>query len=58
LFVRGLISGYAGKGVKVIATGVELEDEWLTLQKLGIAGGQGFYFSQPLNQIIAQGQPL
>jgi RNase E specificity factor CsrD len=56
LFVRGLVSGYAGKGVKVIATGVELEEEWLTLQKLGIAGGQGFYFSQPLNQIIAQGQ--
>ncbi|GAB2909897.1 EAL domain-containing protein [Rheinheimera gaetbuli] len=56
LFVRGLIAGYAGKGIKVIATGVELESEWLTLQKLGIAGGQGFYFSQPLNQIIAQGQ--
>ena len=56
LFVRGLIAGYAGKGIRVIATGVELENEWLTLQKLGIAGGQGFYFSQPLNQIIAQGQ--
>ncbi|MEH8018888.1 EAL domain-containing protein [Rheinheimera muenzenbergensis] len=56
LFVRGLVAGYAGKGVRVIASGVELESEWLTLQKLGIAGGQGFYFSQPLNQIIAQGQ--
>lgn len=56
LFVRGLIAGYAGKGIRVIATGVELESEWLALQKLGIAGGQGFYFSQPLNQIIAQGQ--
>ncbi|MDP5142588.1 EAL domain-containing protein [Rheinheimera baltica] len=56
LFVRGLIASYVGKGVRVIATGVELESEWLTLQKLGIAGGQGFYFSQPLNQIIAQGQ--
>jgi len=56
LFVRGLIAGFAGKSIRVIATGVELEPEWLTLQKLGIAGGQGFYFSQPLNQIIAQGQ--
>ncbi len=56
LFVRGLVAGYVSKGIRVIATGVELESEWLTLQKLGIAGGQGFYFSQPLNQIIAQGQ--
>lgn len=56
LFVRGLIAGFAGKGIRVIATGVELEAEWLALQKLGVAGGQGFYFSQPLNQIIAQGQ--
>jgi RNase E specificity factor CsrD len=56
LFVRGLIASYAGKSIRVIATGVELEEEWQTLQKLGIAGGQGFYFSQPLNQIIAQGQ--
>lgn len=56
LFVRGLIANYSGKSIRVIATGVELEEEWLTLQKLGIAGGQGFYFSQPLNQLIAQGQ--
>lgn len=56
LFVRGLIAGYANKSIRVIATGVELAEEWLALQKLGIAGGQGFYFSQPLNQIIAQGQ--
>ena len=56
LFVRGLIASYAGKGIRVLATGVELEAEWQVLQKLGIAGGQGFYFSQPLNQIIMQSQ--
>lgn len=56
LFVRGMIAGFAGKGVRVIATGVELEAEWLALQKSGVAGGQGFYFSQPLTQIIAQSQ--
>lgn len=54
LFVRGLIAGYASKGIRVIATGIELEDEWLVLQKLGIAGGQGFYFSQPLSHLITQ----
>jgi len=56
LFVRGLIASYAGKSIRVLATGVELEAEWQVLQKLGIAGGQGFYFSQPLNQIITQSQ--
>jgi RNase E specificity factor CsrD len=56
LFVRGLIAGYAVKGIRVIATGVELEQEWLALQKLGVAGGQGLYFSQTLNQIITQSQ--
>lgn len=56
LFVRGLIASYAGKSIRVLATGVELETEWQALQKLGIAGGQGFYFSQPVNQIITQSQ--
>ena len=56
LFVRGLVAGYASKGIRVIACGVEQEQEWSVLQKLGIAGGQGYYFSEPLNRIIAQGQ--
>jgi RNase E specificity factor CsrD len=51
LFVRGLISHFAERGIRVIGTGVELASEWQTLQKLGVAGGQGFYFSQPLPQI-------
>lgn len=53
LFVRGLIAGYAAKGVRVIATGVESEQEWQALQNLGVAGGQGVYFSHALSQIIA-----
>ena len=52
LFVRGLISHFSERGIRVIGTGVELETEWQTLQKLGVAGGQGFYFSQPLPQIV------
>lgn len=53
LFVRGLISHFADRGIRVIGTGVELASEWLTLQKLGVAGGQGFYFSQPLLQKVS-----
>lgn len=58
LFVRGLIATFAGKSIRVLATGVELEAEWLVLQKLGIAGGQGFHFSKPLSQIITHNQLL
>ncbi|WP_333608372.1 EAL domain-containing protein [Arsukibacterium sp.] len=57
LFVRGLIANYAEKGIRVFATGVELTAEWQVLQKLGVAGGQGYYFSQPLAQIITHNQP-
>nr|WP_301003583.1 EAL domain-containing protein [Arsukibacterium sp.] len=53
LFVRGLISHFSERGIRVIGTGVELAAEWQTLQKLGVAGGQGFYFSQPLPQTIS-----
>jgi RNase E specificity factor CsrD len=53
LFVRGLISHFSERGIRVIGTGVELASEWLALQKLGVAGGQGFYFSQPLLQKVS-----
>jgi RNase E specificity factor CsrD len=53
LFVRGLISHFSERGIRVIGTGIELASEWLTLQKLGVAGGQGFYFSQPLLQRVS-----
>lgn len=57
LFVRGLISCNTSKGVRVIATGVENLKEWQVLQKLGVSGAQGYYFSQPLSRIIPQDQP-
>jgi len=57
LFVRGLISCNSSKGVRVIATGVETLKEWQVLQKLGVSGAQGYYFSQPLARIIPQDQP-
>lgn len=57
LFIRGLIASHAAKGVRVIACGVEHHAEWLTLQKLGVSGAQGFYFSQPLARIMPQEMP-
>lgn len=58
LFIRGLIASHFAKGVKVIATGVETQQEWQVLKKLGVSGAQGFYFSQPLARIIPQDQPV
>lgn len=56
LFIRGLVASHQAKGVKVIATGVESEAEWQTLQKLGVSGAQGYFFSQPLTELMPQTQ--
>jgi len=36
--------------LKILALGIETLEEWQTLKRLGIDGGQGHYFSQPLEQ--------
>jgi len=56
LFIRGLLASCIGKDIKVIATGVEQDQEWQCLKKLGVTGAQGYYFSQPLARLIAQNQ--
>ncbi len=57
LYIRGLVAGYQNKGIQVIATGVETAAEWQTLQRLGVTGAQGFYFSQPLAALMPQALP-
>jgi len=56
LFIRGLVASHQASGVKVIATGVESQAEWQALQKLGVSGAQGYYFSQPLAELMPQTQ--
>jgi RNase E specificity factor CsrD len=56
LFIRGLVASHQSKGVRVIATGVECQEEWLCLQKLGVSGAQGYFFSQPLAELMPQAQ--
>lgn len=51
LFIRGIVASYHNRGVCVLASGVESEAEWVCLQKLGVSGAQGYYFSQPLVQL-------
>ena len=57
LYIRGLLASNTQQQARVIACGVETPAEWQTLQKLGIAAAQGFYFSQPLAKLMAQNQP-
>ncbi|MCL2912238.1 RNase E specificity factor CsrD [Shewanella corallii] len=47
LFVRSLIGGLYRTNVTVLAEGVELFEEWQTLQILGVSGGQGKFFGSP-----------
>lgn len=44
LFVRSLIGGLYRTNVTVLAEGIELFEEWQTLQILGVGGGQGRLF--------------
>jgi PAS domain S-box-containing protein len=45
--VAGMLHFASSVGVELIAEGVETEAESLTLQKLGVALGQGFLFARP-----------
>lgn len=48
LFVRSLIGGLYRTEVQVCAEGVEVFEEWQTLQILGVGAAQGMYFSEPI----------
>ncbi|GIU13911.1 MULTISPECIES: RNase E specificity factor CsrD [unclassified Shewanella] len=51
LFVRSLIGGLFRTGVQVCAEGVEVFEEWQTLQILGVSAGQGSFFSEPIEEV-------
>ena len=48
LFIRSLIGGLYRTEVQVCAEGVEVFEEWQTLQILGVGMAQGMYFSDPV----------
>ncbi|MGS0825141.1 RNase E specificity factor CsrD [Shewanella sp. 0m-8] len=51
LFVRSLIAGLFRTDVQVCAEGVEVFEEWQTLQILGVSAGQGSFFSEPIEEV-------
>lgn len=46
LFIRSLIGGLYRTEVQVCAEGVEVFEEWQTLQILGVSAAQGLFFSE------------
>lgn len=46
--VRSLIHMAQMLGMNIIAEGIETEDQWRALQKLGVKMGQGYLFSKPI----------
>ncbi len=51
IFVKSLINVCKYQHVEIYAFGVESSEEWRTLKKLGVNGGQGHYFTEPMTEV-------
>lgn len=51
LFIKSLLNTCSGTHVLVFGLGVERVGEWIALQKIGVSGAQGYYFTEPLESI-------
>ncbi|MDO6426284.1 EAL domain-containing protein [Thalassotalea sp. 1_MG-2023] len=51
IFVKSLVKICQSQQVDIYAFGVECAEEWRTLKKLGVNGGQGHYFTEPMSQV-------
>lgn len=49
--IAAVVSWADTVGAKVCAEGIETEDQWRTLQELGVHMGQGYYFGRPGPQV-------
>jgi EAL domain-containing protein (putative c-di-GMP-specific phosphodiesterase class I) len=47
-YVRAVVSAARGRGLDVIAVGVEDEETWQRLAELGFSGAQGFLIAEPM----------
>lgn len=51
IFIQSLKAISDVQNVEVYALGVENIDEWQTLKRLGVNGGQGHFFTEPVAQV-------
>ena len=60
---RAIIALAETLGLRTIAEGIEVQEQWQALRGLGCEMGQGYFFARPVSaaameQKIAAGQPL
>lgn len=48
IFIQSIINLTYAHNISIFALGVESEKEWEILKSLGVDGGQGYYFSEPV----------
>jgi RNase E specificity factor CsrD len=51
VFIQSLKKLAEAKNMPVYALGVENKSEWRTLLQLGVKGGQGHFFTEPVAQV-------
>lgn len=51
VFIQSIKTSCLERDVAIFALGVESKEEWSTLIKLGITGGQGHFFTEPVAQM-------
>jgi RNase E specificity factor CsrD len=51
VFIQSLKTLAAPKNIAIYALGVEKESEWRLLVQLGLKGGQGHFFTEPVEQV-------
>jgi EAL domain-containing protein (putative c-di-GMP-specific phosphodiesterase class I) len=51
-FLRSAIQLAHGQSIKMIAVGVEMEEEWNTLMAIGLDGAMGYYLERPVANVV------
>jgi len=51
VFIQSLKTMCDKQGVDIYALGVESFEEWQTLVRIGVGGGQGHFFTEPVEQV-------
>ena len=58
LFIRSLQSVAADKQLELFVSGVESENEWQIVKRLGVTGMQGNYLKHPSQKLRKQQEKL
>ncbi len=51
VFIQSLKTSCLERKIEIFALGVESSEEWSTLIRLGVTGGQGHFFTEPVAQV-------